>query len=317
LQETVENFRRLPKEFIKIGSPMEYPIFDKKGNLLIPEGLLVKSEDELEKLYERGLYLDIESSQKIGLINKRDAAGYVNDDVKDENEHNPSSVIVTSFPFQTLKVGEIFQLSQQGDFADSTKYNVKYIGGVDKKSIICTVPSVNDKTLYIKEFSGFSVQFFSGKNIYRFVTVVDAVFSRPYPHMHLMFPKELTVNRLRKNQRINVSIIASIKNLTPGSRFDEIQSGKFVDLSLGGSMVESNKAGLQEGDAIECSFKVNLEEQDVLLVVKGFIRSVSTTQSANGKTHYRYGLQFDVIPFQEKIVLQNYIFKYLSTENTD
>ena len=145
MQDTQVKFKRLPKEFIKIGSPMAYPLFDKKGNLLIPEGLLVESESELDALYERGLYLDMESSQKIGLLKQRDATDYVNDNIKDDEASSLSTV--TSFPFQKLKVGEIFQLSHQGDFTDSTKYNVKYIGGVDKKSIICTVPTINDKNL--------------------------------------------------------------------------------------------------------------------------------------------------------------------------
>jgi len=308
LQDTKEKFKRLPKEFIKIGSPINYPIFDKKGNLLIPEGLLVESEDEADTLYERGLYVDLESSKKIGLIKKKDASSYVNEDVKDEEDRASNQITAANFPLQSLKVGEVFQLSQQGDLANAPKLMAKYIGGVDKKSIICTVPTINDKTLFIKEFIGFSVQFFSGKNVYRFNTVVDAVFSRPYPHMHLMFPKELTVNRLRKNQRIPVNLIVSIKNLTTGTRFNDLQSGRFVDLSLGGYMVESYKGDLQSGDAVECSFKINLEEQDVLLVVHGMVRSVSKTQSSDGKTLYRYGVQFDEIPFQEKIVLQNFIF---------
>ncbi len=226
-------------------------------------------------------------------------------------------MMTANFPFQTLKVGEIFQLSPQGDFTDAGKYNVKFMGGVDKKSIICTTPSLHDKTLFVKEFSGFSVQFFSGRNVYRFYTVVDAVFNRPYPHMHLMFPKELMVNRLRKNERITVKMIASMRNLMAGERLNTLQSGLLVDLSLCGAMLESNKQGFQEGDQVECSFKLNLEAQDMMLRLKGFVRSVKTAQTLDGKNIYRYGLQFDALPFQEKIVLQNYIFKTMATEKAE
>jgi len=226
-------------------------------------------------------------------------------------------MMTANFPFQTLKMGEIFQLSPQGDFADVGKYNVKFMGGVDKKSIICTAPSLNDKTLFIKEFYGFSVQFFCGKNVYRFNTVVDAVFNRPYPHLHLMFPKELMVNRLRKNERISVKMIASMRNLTAGERFNSLQSARLVDLSLCGAMLESNKQGFQEGDLIECTFKLNLEAQDMMLGLKGFVRSVKTEKMVDGKNIYRYGLQFDTLPFQEKIVLQNYIFKTMATESAE
>jgi len=221
---------------------------------------------------------------------------------------------IHTFPFQTLKVGETFQISLLGDFSDPAKYKVKYIGGIDKKSLICTVPTLNDKTMFIKEFTGFSVQFFSGKNVYRFNTVVDAVFNRPYPHLHLMFPKELVVNRVRKNQRISVSKIASMRNVTKGERFNSMQSGRMVDLSLCGAMLESFKQGLQEGDSVECSFKVSLDEQDVMLVLKSFVRSIKNAQNPEGKIVYRYGLQFVELPFQENMVLQNYIFKEMSKD---
>ena len=174
------------------------------------------------------------------------------------------------------------------------------------------------KTLYVKEFSGFSVQFFCGKNVYRFNTVVDAVFNRPYPHIHLMYPKELIANRLRKSQRIVVKIIASMRNSTVSERFNIMQSGRLVDLSLAAAQwLNHTKMGFKKVIPSNVSFKVNLEGQDVMLMVKGFVRSVKAAQAIDGKILFRYGLQFDVLPFQEKIVLQNYIFTALATENAE
>ncbi len=316
MRDENQKFKRLTKEFIKIGSPLNYPIYDKSGNLLIPEGLIVNTDDELDTLYERGLYLDLESSKKIGLIKKRDVSSYVNDEVKDEEDLLPNNISADNFSLKSIKIGEVFQLSQQGDAEGNRKLTAKFMGGIDKKSIICTVPVVNDKTMFIKQFTGFFVQFFSGTNVYQFSTVVDAVGSRPYSYMHLMFPKEISVKRIRKNERVKVNIVVSMRNLTAGTRFNEIQAGRFLDLSTGGALVESYKVGLQVGDVVECSFKVTLEKQDVLLTVNGTVINFLATQSSDGKNIYCYSLQFSEIPFYEKILLQNLIFKQIASESS-
>jgi c-di-GMP-binding flagellar brake protein YcgR len=313
-------FKRLPKELtnelIRVGSPVSYPLYDKKGNLLVLEGVVIQSTDQLEKLNERGLYLDIESSEKLGLGVKKDPASYVNDDVK-EDEEIPQGDVVVQLPFKSLKIGETFQISPLSDQSGATKYFAKYMGGLDKKSLICTVPTVDEKTIFIKEYTGFLVQLFSGKNVFRFNTIVDAVYSRPYPHMHLMFPREVYSNRLRKNQRVSVGIIASIRNLTSAERGEALIAGRVTDLSLGGLLIEAYRSGAEKGDQIECTFKVMVEGQEVLLVVSGKVKNSSTTVASDGRTIYRYGLQFNEMAFQEKLILQHYIFKAVTGEKLE
>lgn len=303
-----ETFKRLPKQLLKVGAPISYPVYDKSGQLF-SKGLLIESEDELEELYDRGLYLDMETSKRIGLI-KEARKEIINEDVLIEKNEK-----FTKLPFKALKMGEVLQLSHTGEGDHAQKYLVKYLGGMDKKSLICTIPTVNDKTLFIKENAGFLVQFFSGKSVYRFSTVVDAVFSRPYPHMHLMYPREAFVKKLRKSQRLNVSVIASIKNLSVAET--PIFSGKLVDLSMGGALIEVHKSGAVEQQTIECSFKIDLGEREVLLVVNGSVQSVANEKSDDGKEVYRYGVAFAELPFQEKIYLQNYIYKIANEEKIE
>jgi c-di-GMP-binding flagellar brake protein YcgR len=311
-----QEFKRLPKELIKVGSTVSYPLYDKKGNLLMPEGLVIQSAEQLEALLERGLYLDIETTNKLGLGVKKDSASYVNDDVK-EDEDSQQGEVVMQLPFKSLKIGETFQISPLSDQGGAPKYFAKYLGGLDKKSLICTVPTVDEKTIFIKEHTGFLVQLFSGKHVFRFNTIVDAVYSRPYPHMHLMFPREVYANRLRKNQRVTVSIITSMRHLTPTEHGEPLIAGRVTDLSLGGLLVEVYKEGAKEGDQIECTFKVTIEGQEVLLVLSGKVKNISTMAASDGRTTYRYGLQFNEMAFQEKLMLQHYIFKAVTGEKLE
>jgi c-di-GMP-binding flagellar brake protein YcgR len=303
-----ETFKRLPKGFLKVGNPISFPLYDKNGQLFSKE-LLIESEAELEELFDRGLYLDLETSKRIGLIkeNKKDI-------VKDDALIEKTEQFI-KLPFKALKLGETLQLTQTGEGESAPKYLVKLIGVADKKSLICAIPTVQDKTIFVKEGAGFLVQFFSGKSVYRFSTVVDAVFSRPYPHMHLMYPREAFVKKLRKNQRVEVDIVTAIKDLANPQA--GILAGKLVDLSMGGALLEMQKHVLAENATVECGFKITLDERELLFAIKGTIKSVVNEKSESGENVLRCGIQFEKLPFQEKIYLQNYIYQITNEEKAE
>lgn len=310
-----QDVRRLPKELIKIGVPTSYPIYDAQGNLLMQAGVVVETENQLEKLYERGLYLDLKTSDQLKL-RRGDASNFVSDAVKKEAEE-PEGEMLVPLPFKNLKVGEVLQISPLTDPTGATKYMTKYIGGVDKKSIICAIPYVDEKVAFIKEGTGFSVRLFSGKNVYRFNTTAEVVFSRPYPHMHLKFPREVYANRLRKNQRVSANIIVAILNKTPGLNEGFKTAGRIVDLSLGGSQIEAYSSAGAVGESIECTFKIELDGGEAVVVIPGILRAINKASQTEGKTLYRHGVQFGEIQFQDKIIMQSYIFQALTGEKLE
>lgn len=49
--------RILRREDFALGKPLPFPVFDKKGNLLLRKGFVISSADQLDRLLERGLCL--------------------------------------------------------------------------------------------------------------------------------------------------------------------------------------------------------------------------------------------------------------------
>jgi len=312
---STEQVKRLPKDIIKIGIPIGYPVFDSGGQLLMQAGVVIESEGQLEKLYERGLYVDQKTSEMLHL-KSNGKKSFVSDDIK-KDDSQPEGEIVTELPYKSLKLGESLQISPLSDESGSTKYFVKFIGGIDKKSLICTLPTIDDKIAFIKENTGYSVRMFSGKHVFRFNTMVDAVLNRPYPHMHLKFPREVYSNRLRKNQRVAVSIIISMANLDEPGGENSKSAGRIIDMSLGGAMIEAYKTAGKVGESLECSFKINMEGGEALFVIPAILRNIVETKQADGRMLYKQGIQFKEIRFQDKIVLQSYIFQALTGEKLD
>lgn len=308
--------KRIPKDLIQPGVPTAYPIYDSNGMLLFQAGTVIRSEEQLEKLMSRGLYLDQATGERVWAERNSGAGNYVSNDVKKEKE-DPDAEIRVELPLKKLKPGESFQITPLADETGSTKYFVRFIGGLDKKGLICTIPAVDEKLIYVKENTGFEVKIFSGKDVYRFSTMVDLVANRPYPHMHLKYPREVYSKVLRKNQRIIVNVIASIANKTTLIDEDKKNAARFLDLSLGGGMAEAFKSIGQSGDELECSFKIQMDGGEVLFVIPGVLRSINRTRQPDGRTLVKHGIQFTEIPFQQKVLLQNYIFETLTGEKLE
>jgi c-di-GMP-binding flagellar brake protein YcgR len=309
--------RPLPKDLIKIGVPIAYPVYDVHGRLLLQAGMVVETEAQLEKLYANGMYLDT------GMVERRRAPrksptvkSFESDSIKVDAPDSAAEVLL-ELPFKSLKLGETLQISPLNDDAGGLRYFTKYMGGLDKKSLMCTLPEAEGKVLYVKENSGFVVRLFSGKYVYRFNTMVESVSSRPYPHMHLKFPREVYSKQLRKNQRVTVSISASVLHKGTHEAENFKIAGSIIDLSLGGALIETNKLAGEIGDVLECDFKVNWDSGEALFSIPGVLRNISDNAKSDSRNLYRIGIQFGEIEFQQKLMLQNYIFQAITGEKLD
>jgi len=166
--------------------------------------------------------------------------------------------------------------------------------------------------MFIKENSGFLIQLFIGKEVYNFTTTAEAVFNRPYPHMHLKFPHGVYSKSIRSNKRVETSTISSILNDTEGDYKGYKSAGRIVDISLGGAMIESNMGAGNIDDEIECKFKLTISGTEVFFSIPSILRSITETSKAEGPRTYKQGIQFKEIAVHEKVMLQHYIYQLLT-----
>jgi len=213
---------------------------------------------------------------------------------------------------KSLNIGDMMQIAPLNQEVISRYFAVRLIGGVDHKSLICTLPEVNGKVMYVLEYTGFVVKFFSGKTVYQFNTIASAVYSRPYPHMHLLFPSEVMSQQLRKNQRVAVDLIVSLSNL---KEIGSIQSsGRLTDLSLGGALIETAHANWMVDDELSITFKVHHEHHEDMIQIRGQVKKIQDMKSKSAFKRDQIGIQFMQMSTAQHLVLQSYIFKLITGE---
>lgn len=292
---------RIPKKLVKVGEPIKYPIYDKNGTLLLKEGSVVHSENQLQQLFERGLYLETEAMHAL-LRLKMDLTD--GDTIPVEQEKTYVRVDLNP---NVIEIGESIFISPLSDTTGKERYAVKYLGALNKKTLICTQPEVDNKLVAIKENTTYKVQIFTGKDIYVFNTLVEVVTFKPLPIVYFKYPNFAETQTLRKNQRVNMNAITSSTNKTTGVKF----AARMIDISLGGTMLEAQSEVGKMGDEIECAFKVPIDGNDEIVTIAGEIRSLNEV-TIDDKTTYKVGLKFVHLPQDAKLRLQNYIYQQIT-----
>lgn len=239
---------------------------------------------------------------------------------KNELLEESKTIVIDQFR-EPLKIGETIQITPASDNSGATKYFVKYLGGLDKASLICTMPMVDEKILLVKENAVFSASLFSGKHVYRFNTIVEAVMSKPYPHMHLKFPREIFASLLRKNQRISTNIIASMRNKSAPEHAEKLFTGRMLDLSMGGAMIEAKQLAGNIDDIIECSFRLNIAGENATFMHSSLLCKIIESNEKNSEKdvekNYKFALRFNELNAQNKAILSSFIFQSLTGARLD
>lgn len=297
----------LPKSLIEVGIPIQFPIYDIKGQLLMQKGTVVTTEEQLERLIERGLYLNKKTIDQ--LPSSQPIKG--NNEAKQAEESEPKEKLV-DFKLDDIKLGETLYLSPLIDETNSTKYTVKFLGGLKKSSIICSAPMLDNKLIYVKEDSGFLIRIFDGKEMYNFTSIITACHNKPFPHIHLKFPAGVYKKAIRKHDFVQASIICSIINQTSDALKNTKLSGRIIEVSLDSAQIESNTDIGEVNDEIECRFKLEILKKEIFFSVLCVIRKLKGPSESEKSQKYKYDLQFKTISFEEKVMLQNYIYQSLT-----
>jgi c-di-GMP-binding flagellar brake protein YcgR len=183
------------------------------------------------------------------------------------------------------------------------------------------MPMVDEKILLVKENAVFLASLFSGKHVYRFNTIVEAVMSKPYPHMHLKFPREIFTSLLRKNQRISTNIIASMRNKTATEHAEKLFTGRMLDLSMGGAMIEAKQLAGNIDDIIECSFRLNIAGDNTTFMHASLLCKIIEPNEKDSEKdvekNYKFALQFNELNAQNKAILSSFIFQSLTGARLD
>jgi c-di-GMP-binding flagellar brake protein YcgR len=290
---------------VVLGKPLPYSLYDGDRTLLLRAGCVVQTQNQLDKLSEKGLYRNPSALSGRG---RRDA-------IESDADTMGEKVRESQFGLDDIRlaIGENFQLQGAAE-GDASRYAVKLIGYLKGKSVIVSTPTVDNKFAFIREGQSFVVRFFCGKVAYAFVSSVFKSANVPFPHMHLTYPSSVRGLVVRRGVRARVNIISAAVD-SRGKSF----AATLCDLSTGGGMLVGGVQMGDVGDTLTLKFRVTLNGEEHYLHPVAVIRSIGTGDgSTDGiPAGFQHGLQFVEVPTTESLALTTLVYEKLLQESAE
>jgi len=211
-----------------------------------------------------------------------------------------------------LDVGETLQLQRVG--GDNTdRYLVRLIGYLSGVSLLVTPPTVNGKIILVRESQPFAVRMLHGSHVRGFMSRVLHNAAKPFPHLHLEYPKEIESLALRNAERVSVVIPAMARNTRRSDESEHWHPVRIRDLSISGCRIESSLPLAQKGDSLELRFRPEVCEVEEDLQLIASCKNHSTRPSREGEEGgvvYCLGTAFLMINRYQKLLLSNYVLEH-------
>lgn len=272
---------------------LDWNVYDANGTLIFAKGSLVDAETKA-RLLKRGVVREVDAEIGKLLAARGEAAAATAEQMKG---------VRMPLTDTAVRPGDTVHLDRS---LDGSRITARLIGYLKGKSIIITVPADEQGTVFLKEGESVVAKIFSGKHVLAFPCTALAVVSKPFPHLHLSYPPEVTGVVVRRSERANVRIIAAID---AGS---EQTSGIITDLSTGGLSISSRAGSIEVGAEIQLNFKLMLADCAYLLKLRCLVRAIRANQSDVLEGAPTYGVQFREMSAEDVLILGLFVSQQLA-----
>jgi hypothetical protein len=281
-------------------------IHDQNGNVLMQEGEVLQSEQQLQSL------LAAKPLRELSWNSTDSGAGDEGDEQIDEATDAAlgadASESVFTFQDMRLRVGDRLQL-QPPPTVGLDRHIVKLIGYVDNVSVLVTAPMANGLRVPLRENDNIVARIFAGQKAFGFGAMVERVCKIPFDYLHLSFPQKVQGSIIRKAPRVRTRIIASVANPDAGETAER-QSGIIVNLSADGALLKARQPLGEKGNRLMLSFRVSLHKVDAYLTINAVVRSAFADEEkdSDGGAVFNHGIQFEKLAPNDTVILQSLIY---------
>lgn len=208
-----------------------------------------------------------------------------------------------------LEVGTPVQM-QFGTDSTSQRYATKIIGYVHPTSIILHTPLHNGKPMLLREGQITTARFLGTNNVYAFVSNVQAVFLKPFPHLHIAYPTEIKRAFVRQTERVCTEINATTVNLDSESECKV--DAQIINISANGALIAGAEVLGKVGDQLRVIIGVEFNDVENGIAVIAVIRNIRKEQQ-DEEGRYLHGVQFIINSITDYLMVQGVVYSQLNS----
>lgn len=214
-----------------------------------------------------------------------------------------------------LDIGDNLQLQVAAD--EGTRYYVKVIGYLSRKSLVVSTPMVDGHVLPISEGQTLIVRLMSGNEIVGFSVTVLCSAARPYPHLHLSFPKNVQAVTVRKALRVDLNMPATAHPcLTDSFERDAAQESQPVtiqDMSTSGALLIAKQPLVETGQAVLVSLDFDVAESVEKVTLQAIVRNIRTERGEKvGQRYFHHGVELRLIDRAQSVLVHAFVYQRIA-----
>lgn len=290
------NLQPVLLEDIPVGRPLPWRRYDRSGYVVFARGELVASREQLEGLLAAGLLRDADAP-----LQTRETG-----DLDEFREVAPLGV----FPPPGIKpqTGEPVQLRLPNRNLQ-TYYSVRLVGYVRNLSILVTTPFVEKTPLILADGELVEVRMVTGNYIHAFQSPIQRLCISPFHYMHLEYPVEVRVQKLRRSPWARANIEAVATDAQGGRELVRI-----VNLSADGAQLHAPPLLGEPGTALELSFHAGMDELKTTLNLEAVILHAHAPQPGRDAAEgmVEYGVAFRDVPAADALWLKGLVYRHIA-----
>lgn len=282
------NFQPVSIEDIPLGRPLPWRIYDRNAYILFARGEIISSRDQLEALFSGGLLRDLDAPDQ----EKSDWAEF--------REAAP----IGAFPPQGIKpqIGELVQLMLPNQ-VPHRYYTTHLIGFIKNRSVLLTRPT----DFVPPEGELVEVRMVTGSNIYAFRSAIQRFCISPVPYMHLDYPREVRLQRLRKSPWARVNLGVTVTDAQGGH-----EAASLVNLSADGGLLHASALVAKPGDKLRLTMHVGMDELKSTLNLDAVVLHINVDAQHLESNLLEYSLRFDSVSAGDALWLTALIYRQIA-----
>ncbi len=208
-----------------------------------------------------------------------------------------------------LQIGDTLQLQFVGD-DPNRRYYTRVIGYLPGKSLIITTPKRDGKVMMVREGQAAVARLASGNAVYAFNARVLSSTVKPYPYLHLSYPKELEHIVVRRAHRTRANLVGTVQSEGADDKTPS-RSANIVDISTTGALLMCPERLGEADDLITISVRLTVGDVTEYLTLPAVIRNVREDKSEGGRSTFAHGVEFQILDQHDSVVLHGYVYERL------
>ncbi len=212
-----------------------------------------------------------------------------------------------------LMVGSTVQL-QLTVPEDSPRELVRVIGYLPGASLVVTSPMHKGNVKIVREGQIYKVRLLQGNTIVGFEARVLSVALKPYPHLHLQYPREFEQIVVRNSARVKARLPCQVRNTRQPDSAEYFHAAELIDLSESGAKIGASIPLGEVGEMLQINFSLDVLGQQENLVLVADVRSRREQlhrQDNKRALKHRHGVEFKAVNRFQQVLLHGWVMEQL------